>query len=228
MRILSWVPILCALCFGASPSMPQGGADYTTIPPDPASVTRGLEGLEIKLSRAIEIAQKEVDGFADSARTVRVGDQVSFEVDVFSLKCLSRISVDARTGKVTNRLDTPRFPGEPVSGDWTQLPSGLKYYELKPGNGPAPSSPKDAVSIEYTAWLVDGTKVDSTLDKGAPLVIGPNKLVKGLEEGVMGMKVGGKRKLILPYDLAYGLGGKPPMIPPKATLIIDIVLESLP
>ena len=220
--------LLSALGLAASLSMPNVSADFTTIPPDPLVVTKELERLPIGLAKAIEIAQQDVGGLAISARLDREAEPAVIAVEVYSSTCLSRVHVDAHSGKIAARQDIPRFAGEPVSGNWTELPSGLKYYELRVGQGASPVSPKNPTTLIYTGWLVDGTKFDSTVDHGPPMVIGLNKLVKGLEEGVMGMKVGGKRKLILPYDLAYGMGGKPPQIPPKATLIFDVELVALP
>jgi FKBP-type peptidyl-prolyl cis-trans isomerase len=105
------------------------------------------------------------------------------------------------------------------------LPSGLKYEELTVGTGAEATSGKQ-VSIHYTGWLTNGTKFDSSLDRGQPLefTLGAGQMIPGFDAGVAGMKVGGKRKLTIPPDLAYGAAGRPPVIPPSSTLIFDVQL----
>lgn len=229
MSRIVWISsLLGALGLAASIALPVAPADYETLPPDPAVVIQQLQGLQVGIAKAVEIAQKEVGGVANSATVERDGVPPAIIVDVYSAKSLSRVKVDATNGKILERKDTARFPGDPVSGQWTELPSGLKYFELKVGDGPLPTSPKTVVAIIYSAWLIDGTLVDRSNDYGESLVIAASKLVAGLDEGLRTMKVGGKRKLLLPYDLAYGVGGKPPTVPPKATLIIDVELVGLP
>jgi FKBP-type peptidyl-prolyl cis-trans isomerase len=85
------------------------------------------------------------------------------------------------------------------------------------------------VSVHYTGWLADGTKFDSSLDRGQPLsfVLGAGQMIPGFDEGVAGMKVGGERRLIIPPNLAYGAQGRPPRIPANAELTFDIQLVSV-
>jgi peptidylprolyl isomerase len=106
-------------------------------------------------------------------------------------------------------------------------PSGLMYIDLKVGDGDTPK-PTDKVEVHYTGWLVDGTKFDSSVDKGTPLTFSlTGGVIKGWLEGVATMKVGGKRKLIVPGDLAYGKQGRRPTIPADATLVFDVELLAI-
>src|SRR5690349_16675709 len=93
-------------------------------------------------------------------------------------------------------------PSKPT-GKPTATPSGLKYYELKPGTGKVAAKAGDNVKVHYTGWLTDGKKFDSSVDRGEPFAfkLGAGMVIKGWDEGVAGMKVGGKRQLRIPPTL---------------------------
>jgi FKBP-type peptidyl-prolyl cis-trans isomerase len=103
-------------------------------------------------------------------------------------------------------------------------PDGLEYKDIKVGTG-AKAKAGQSVTVHYTGWLVDGKKFDSSVDRGTPFtfMLGAGQVIKGWDEGVAGMKVGGKRQLHIPPSLGYGTRGGGP-IPPNATLIFDVEL----
>ena len=106
--------------------------------------------------------------------------------------------------------------------------SRIKYKDLKVGDGTIAENGKVAM-VQYTGWLTDGTKFDSSLDHGEPLQfrIGEGRVIQGWERGVLGMRVGGRRRLVIPPDLAYGERGYPPVIPGNATLVFEIEMVGL-
>jgi FKBP-type peptidyl-prolyl cis-trans isomerase FkpA len=113
-----------------------------------------------------------------------------------------------------------------VTGDGVKTPSGLIYWDIRVGNGEV-AKEGSHVRVHYTGWLTNGKKFDSSVDAGKPFdfTIGNGEVIKGWEEGVAGMRVGGKRQLRIPPDLGYGAEGTPGgPIPPNATLIFDVQL----
>jgi len=117
-------------------------------------------------------------------------------------------------------------PGIPeLHGDIQTTASGLRYIDEAVGDGASPQTGQN-VSVHYTGWLTNGSKFDSSRDRGQPIVfpLGRGQVIKGWDEGLASMKIGGKRRLIIPSDLAYGPQGRPPVIPPSATLIFDVEL----
>ena len=106
--------------------------------------------------------------------------------------------------------------------------SGLKYVELVKGDGREAHVGETAI-VHYTGWLTNGTKFDSSVDRNKPFSfpVGKGRVIKGWDEGVEGMKIGSKRKLIIPPDLGYGSRGAGRVIPPNATLIFEVELLDL-
>lgn len=127
---------------------------------------------------------------------------------------------------VTGVFVVPAFAKQqPPTGKEVVTPSGLRYVDLKVGEGAEAESGK-IVEIHFTGWLADGNKFESSLDRQKPFTfrLGAGDVIAGWDEGIAGMKAGGKRKLTVPPDLGYGKKGGGEVIPPGATLVFEIEL----
>ena len=124
---------------------------------------------------------------------------------------------------------TPLGRAAAATNQVIEMPNGLKYTDTKTGDG-ATATPGSKVSVHYTGWVytngTKGAKFDSSVDRGQPFqfTLGAHQVIAGWDEGVAGMKVGGKRTLIIPPELGYGARGAGGVIPPNATLMFDVEL----
>jgi FKBP-type peptidyl-prolyl cis-trans isomerase len=129
----------------------------------------------------------------------------------------------------SNKSDAPSASSNSspmkVSGQPTTTPSGLQYWDIVVGTG-ATAAPGNSVKVHYSGFLTTGAKFDSSRDRGEPFSfpLGAGQVIKGWDEGVAGMKVGGQRQLRIPPELGYGAAGAGGAIPPNATLIFDVEL----
>jgi peptidylprolyl isomerase len=128
----------------------------------------------------------------------------------------------AAVNPADNPPNVPRIEGTP------KPLYALRYVDTVIGTGPL-SAPRKFYTVHYTGWLADGTKFDSSVDRGSPITFpyGARQVIPGWDTGFEGMHVGGKRRLFIPYQLAYGESGRPPVIPAKADLIFDIELVDI-
>jgi peptidylprolyl isomerase len=132
------------------------------------------------------------------------------------------------TTTVTQENNTPIKSNTMSPANAVTTPSGLKYVELEEGNGVTPQ-PGQTVVVHYTGTLEDGTKFDSSRDRNQPFSfkIGVGQVIKGWDEGLSTMKVGGRRQLIIPSELGYGARGAGNVIPPYSTLLFDVELLAI-
>src|SRR5215472_6230025 len=143
-----------------------------------------------------------------------------------TLTLLSAFVVSQTTTYRTTPLRVPNTNAPTkVTGDGVKTDSGLQYWEIKIGTG-AVASDGDHVKVHYTGWFTDGKKFDSSVDAHQPysFTLGKGDVIKGWDEGITGMKVGGKHQLRIPPELAYGDAGYKKIVPPNATLIFDVQL----
>jgi FKBP-type peptidyl-prolyl cis-trans isomerase FkpA len=136
-----------------------------------------------------------------------------------ALGCLGLVGISARADEEKEQYKERKID----LGDGQS--AVLKYQDLKEGTGQEVIK-GDNVVVHYTGWLTSGRKFDSSIDRGKPFsfVLGGGNVIKGWDAGVAGMKVGGKRKLVIPPELGYGATGAGRIIPPNATLIFEIQL----
>jgi peptidylprolyl isomerase len=154
------------------------------------------------------------------------GILISLSVVAVAIIFLVVAQVTARPNPAIAAEQSPE-PTELIAkaADYITTPSGLKYKEIKVGTGATPTKGQK-VTVHYTGTLENGKKFDSSRDRDRPFdfQLGLGQVIKGWDEGLSTMKVGGRRQLVIPADLGYGARGAGGVIPPNATLIFDVEL----
>jgi len=235
--LLSGLGLTCALTALARPF------NYSIFPEDPAKIQEQIEATKVSLEEAIAQAKAHVGGGvvksaqlylpqadAQAPRTPGAKqEQANPEIDVLLYKDgkARRVTIDALSGTIIESVVVPRFFGWEVEGDYVELPSFVRYYDIEKGDGPSPDE-DDAVFGVIVGYLADGTVFwDSRLNPDGKTVLYLRNAIAGLKQALTSMREGGKRKIIVPYTQGYGLFGSPPLIPSNATLIFDVAIEKV-
>jgi peptidylprolyl isomerase len=194
----------------------------------------GLVGMAAGGKRRVKIPAEVYGEENVSADVIPPGSTLIFEIEIedrippgAGATSTPALSTPEPTPPLPTQEPTtaPAAPPE-VTGEEVTTDSGLKYIDIVIGSGDEVAT-GDAVIVNYTGWFADGgKKFDSSLERSQPLsfVLGTGSVIDGWDEGVASMKIGGKRRLIIPPELGYGEAGSPPIIPPNATLIFDVEL----
>jgi peptidylprolyl isomerase len=177
----------------------------------PIGMTDGMMGMRVGGTRKI-IVPAELAFGPNGGGSIPANATIIFDIKLAGIVRYDAIPIEAE------------LPGDPVTGERVTTDSGLMYYDLVMGDGPQPADASSKVTVHYSGWLNNGTSFDSSVQRGTPATFALSGVIAGWTEGVGSMRVGGKRKLVIPFTLAYGAAGRPPQIPPRATLIFDIEL----
>jgi FKBP-type peptidyl-prolyl cis-trans isomerase/cyclophilin family peptidyl-prolyl cis-trans isomerase len=211
---------------------PQDGAGYAVF----GRVVEGMEvierigGTQLEAHPANPLGEPEVPIVAVMIKSVRPRQ---FTMEAIEAE-VERV-VEGRRGEVEGFLANQETEArlliqateEEFGVEFVTTPSGLRYATLREGEGPTPPSASARVEVHYDGRLTHGQRFDSSYDRGAPATFPLDQVIPGWTEGVGSMRVGEKRRLIVPSDLAYGDFGRPPDIPGKATLVFDVELLAI-
>ena len=214
----------------AALDMPRGGAAYAVF----GKVIHGMDVVDkIRLVKVTTKGQHEnvpVDNVVIENVKMIDADDAEIKKYVEEAKKKEAEARAAAEAAAANEFGAAMKLVEQNNGDpkkGVKTDSGLWYTDVVTGDGPTPPSAATKVKVHYTGWLVNGKKFDSSRDREQPAEFPLNRVIAGWTEGVGSMKVGSRRILVIPYQLAYGESGRPPTIPPKAMLVFDVELLEL-
>ncbi len=178
--------------------------------------SRNLQPLSLK-PHELQLVQR---GLSDGATGKKAQVEPEQQMEKINAFAQARSAAGADKEKTAGRAYAEKAAKEPGA---VQLPGGIVFKTLTPGNGPSPG-PTDKVKVNYEGKLTNGTVFDSSYKRGQPAEFGLNQVIKCWTEGVQKMKVGEKARLVCPSDVAYGDHGHPPTIPGGATLVFEVEL----
>ncbi|WP_367388714.1 FKBP-type peptidyl-prolyl cis-trans isomerase [Lewinella sp. LCG006] len=186
-----------------------------------ADFARNMKEFDVSLNSSA-FFQGAKDQIADAESMV--GDQEDALMQKLTDRITKKQEAEAAVAAESIIAEGAAFIAEKAAEEGVMsTPSGLHYKVIKEGAGASPAA-TDRVLVHYHGTLIDGTVFDSSVDRGEPIEFGLNEVIPGWTEGVQLMKEGAKYQFYIPYDLAYGLRGSPPVIPGGATLIFDVEL----
>lgn len=215
----------------AALDIPRDGAGYAVF----GKVVQGMDVVD----KIKDVPTMRKDGHADVPAEPVIVNRVT-RLDPGELKDVIAASREEEAREVAKQAEAKEKEAQAFAADWNKglelikgrgadtgkgsiSQTGLWHVDAVVGTGASPT-PTDKVKVHYTGWLTDGTKFDSSLDRGQPATFGLNSVIKGWTEGVGGMKVGGKRYLLVPPELGYGVRGSPPKISANAILVFEVEL----
>ncbi|WP_264177090.1 FKBP-type peptidyl-prolyl cis-trans isomerase [Citrifermentans bremense] len=224
-----WIVAIIAVCF----SCEAVWASASDPAPAAAAAASGLVDLNLASKEQLmtlpgigeEEAGKIIDGRPYSEKTELLRKKILPSSLLYRI--IDKLTINFKAfNEVGKAKEKETFLAEMRSSKTirtVKTASGLSYQDLKAGHGAKVVNGKK-VRVQYTGWLQDGTKFDSSLDRNKPITftLGKGEVIRGWDEGIQTMRAGGKRRLIIPPVLAYGDKGSGGKIPPKATLVFDV------
>ena len=210
---------------------PRDGAGYTVF----GRVIEGMETVnKIKDVEVQNVTEKRIGNVPvepvviNSVKLIGAFDRSGCENQIkVAEEAAKKAEAEARAAQENEMQEFINKTEDETGKKFATTDSGLKYMVLQEGTGDTTPNPTDTVEVHYTGWLLNGTKFESSVDRGKAATVPLNDVIAGWTEGVGLMKVGEKRKLIIPGNLAFGPTGRPPTIPPDATVVFDVELLAI-